>query len=194
MIFRETALRGACVIELEPHTDDRGQFVRTWCREEFASHGIDVEFAQSSVSINLEQGTVRGLHWQTAPHAEAKLVRCVRGAIYDVIVDVERGSPTFGSWIGITLTPPSQLMLYVPKGFAHGFQTLIDDTEVSYLLSSPYVAEAGRGLRYDDPALAISWPLPVSRISDRDRSWPLLDKKGPQQQSTGVASASAPAA
>jgi dTDP-4-dehydrorhamnose 3,5-epimerase len=121
-------------------------------------------------------------------------VRCVRGAIYDVIVDVERGSTTFGNWIGLTLTPQSQLMLYVPTGFAHGFQTLIDDTEVNYLLSSPYVAAAGRGLRYDDPALAISWPLPVSRISDRDRSWPLLDKKGPQQQSTDVASASAPAA
>ena len=194
MIFRETALRGARVIELEPHTDDRGQFVRTWCRDEFTSHGLDVEFAQSSVSINPKQGTVRGLHWQVAPHAEAKLVRCVRGAIYDVIVDVERGSTTFGNWIALTLTPQSQLMLYVPTGFAHGFQTLIDDTEVNYLLSSPYVAAAGRGLRYDDPALAISWPLPVSRISDRDRSWPLLDKKGPQQQSTGVASASAPAA
>jgi dTDP-4-dehydrorhamnose 3,5-epimerase len=146
------------------------------------------------VSINPKQGTVRGLHWQVAPHAEAKLVRCVRGAIYDVIVDVECGSTTFGNWIALTLTPQSQLMLYVPTGFAHGFQTLIDDTEVNYLLSSPYVAAAGRGLRYDDPALAISWPLPVSRISDRDRSWPLLDKKGPQQQSTGVASASAPAA
>ena len=194
MIFRETALGGACVIELEPHTDDRGQFVRTWCREEFASHGLDVEFAQSSVSINPERGTVRGLHWQAAPHAEAKLVRCVRGAIYDIIVDAKHGSPTFGSWFGITLTPQSQLMLYVPKDFAHGFQTLIDDTEVNYLLSSPYVTAAGRGLRYDDPALAISWPLPVGRISDKDRSWPLLDKQGLQQRPTGVTSASAPAA
>jgi dTDP-4-dehydrorhamnose 3,5-epimerase len=194
MIFRETALRGACVIELEPHTDDRGQFVRTWCREEFASHGIDVEFAQSSVSINPEQGTLRGLHWQATPHAEAKLVRCVRGAIYDVIVDIERGSPTFGKWIGLTLTPQSQLMLYVPKGFAHGFQTLVDDTEVNYLLSCAYVAAAGRGLRYDDPALAIGWPLPVSRMSDRDRSWPLLDKKDAHKTPAGATSASAPAA
>jgi dTDP-4-dehydrorhamnose 3,5-epimerase len=194
MIFRETALRGACIIELEPHTDDRGQFVRTCCREEFACHGIDVEFAQSSVSINPERGTMRGLHWQAAPHAEAKLVRCVRGAIYDVIVDIEPGSPTFGNWIAMTLTPQSQFMLYVPKGFAHGFQTLVDETEVNYLLSSPYVAAAGRGIRYDDPALAISWPLPVSRISDRDRSLPLLDKRSPPQVPAGPTPASAPTA
>lgn len=194
MIFRETALRGARVIELEPHTDDRGQFVRTWCREEFARHGLDVEFAQSSVSINPKQGTVRGLHWQAAPHAEAKLVRCVRGAIYDVIVDIEPRSATFGNWIGMTLTPQSQFMLYVPKGFAHGFQTLVDETEVNYLLSSPYVAAAGRGVRYDDPTLAISWPLPVSRISDRDRSLPLLDRRSSPQVSAGPTPASAPTA
>ena len=194
MIFRETGLKGAYVIELEPHIDDRGQFVRTWCREEFASHGLDIELVQGGVSINPEQGTVRGLHWQEAPHGEAKLVRCVRGAIYDVIVDIERSSPTFGDWTGVTLTPQSRLMLYVPKGLAHGFQTLVNDTEVSYLLSSAHVATAGRGLRYDDPALAIGWPLPVSRISDRDRSWPLLDEKGRQPTAAGIKPASAPAA
>ncbi len=194
MIFHETAFRGACVVELEPHVDDRGQFVRTWCREEFATHGLDVEFVQSGVSINPERGTIRGLHWQVAPHAEEKLVRCVRGAIYDVIVDVERSSPTFGNWIGVTLTPQSRLMLYVPKGLAHGFQTLADDTEVNYLLSSTHAAAAGRGLRYDDPALAIGWPLPVSRISDRDRSWPLLDKAGRQPTAVATNPASFPAA
>ena len=175
MIFHETALKGARVIALEPHTDDRGQFARTWCREEFARHGLDVELAQRSASVNPERGTLRGLHWQAAPHAEAKVVRCVRGAIYDVIVDIDPQSPTCGAWIGMTLTPASLRMLYVPKGFAHGFQTLIDDTEVDYLVSSPYVSGAGRGLRYDDPALAIAWPLPVTRISDQDRSWPLIE-------------------
>jgi len=175
MIFNKTALKGAYVVELEPHTDDRGQFARTWCREEFARHGLDVEVAQGNVSVNPTRGTLRGLHWQVAPHGEIKLVRCVRGAIYDVIVDVDPRSPSFGGWIGVTLTPASQRMLYVPQGFAHGFQTLADDTEVDYLLSSPYVAAAGRGLRYDDPALAIAWPLPVTRISDQDRSWPLFE-------------------
>lgn len=179
MIFRETALKGVRIIELEPHSDERGQFVRTWCREEFASHGLDVELAQGSISINPQQGTMRGLHWQAAPHGEVKVVRCARGAIYDVVVDIDDSSPTFGKWIGVTLTPQSQLMLYIPKGFAHGFQTLVDDTEVSYLLSSPYVAGAGRGLRYDDPVFGIDWPLRVTRISERDKSWPLLRESAP---------------
>ena len=157
MIFRETALRGARVIELEPHTDDRGQFVRTWCRDEFASHGLDVEFAQSSVSINPKQGTVRGLHWQVAPHAEAKLVRCVRGAIYDVIVDVERGSTTFGNWIALTLTPQSQLMLYVPKGFAHGFLVVVrNDVLDGYVrgcaAAEPGIARCGTNSTTTNPA------------------------------------------
>ena len=191
MIFHETALKGARLIELEPHTDDRGQFARTWCREEFARHGLDLELAQRSASVNPERGTLRGLHWQAAPHAEAKVVRCVRGAIYDVIVDIDPQSPTCGAWIGMTLTPASLRMLYVPKGFAHGFQTLIDDTEVDYLVSSPYVSGAGRGLRYDDPALAIAWPVPVTRISDQDRSWPLLKRR--RTRHSGRDEADAPA-
>ena len=178
MLFRETALKGAYTIELEPFSDERGQFVRTWCRDEFRRHGIDAEFTQSAVSINTQRGTMRGMHWQAAPHEEAKLVRCARGAIYDVIIDLQPGSPTFRQWAGFTLTPRSQLMLYIPKGFAHGFQTLLDDSEVTYQLSAAHAPESARGLRYDDPALGIDWPLPISRISDRDRSWPLLQSNG----------------
>jgi dTDP-4-dehydrorhamnose 3,5-epimerase len=174
MIFRKTALKGAYIIELEPHCDERGQFVRTWCRDEFRRHGIETAFVQTAVSINQLRGTLRGLHWQAAPHEEAKIVRCARGAIYDVIVDIRPDSPTFGQWLGLTLPARAQLMLFVPQGFAHGFQTLEDDTEVSYQLSAGYAPSAARGLRHNDPALAIDWPLPVSRISDRDKSWPLL--------------------
>jgi dTDP-4-dehydrorhamnose 3,5-epimerase len=177
MIFRETPLKGAFIIELEPHHAERGQFVRTWCREEFRRHGIDMAFVQAAMSINAQRGTLRGLHWQSPPHQEAKLVRCARGAIYDVIVDIQPQSPTFGQWFGIALTEGSQLMLFIPQGFAHGFQTLVDDTEVSYQLSAAHAPASARGLRYDDPALGIDWPIPVSRISERDRSWPLLHGK-----------------
>jgi dTDP-4-dehydrorhamnose 3,5-epimerase len=181
MIFRELALASAFTIELEPHGDERGQFVRTWCRDEFSRHGIDVTFVQTAASINPQRGTMRGLHWQDPPHEEAKLVRCTRGAIYDVIADIRRESPTYGQWVGVTLTPQSQLTLFVPAGFAHGFQTLVDGTEVSYQLNTAYVPSAARGVRYDDPVLAIDWPVPVSRISDKDTSWPLLQPKGRQK-------------
>jgi dTDP-4-dehydrorhamnose 3,5-epimerase len=175
MIFRETALKGAFLIELQPHVDDRGQFARAWCAEEFRRAGIDVEIAQGNVSTNPTAGTLRGMHWQDAPHGEAKLVRCVRGAIYDVIVDIDPSSPSYLRWLGVELTPANRLMLYVPVTCAHGFQTLSDDTEVDYLVSAPYAPKAARGLCYDDPAVAITWPLPVARISQQDRSWPLLD-------------------
>jgi dTDP-4-dehydrorhamnose 3,5-epimerase len=184
MIFRELPLKGAYSIELEPHGDERGQFVRTWCRDEFARHGLDVTFVQTAVSTSTQRGTLRGLHWQEAPHAEAKLIRCARGAIYDVLVDIRQESPTFGHWIGLALTPQSQIALFAPQGFAHGFQSLADDSEVSYQLSAAYAPAGARGLRYDDPVLAIDWPLPVSRISDRDRSWPLLDAKDGRQTRT----------
>ncbi len=180
MIFRETPLKDAFTVELQPHSDERGQFVRTWCQDEFRRHCIDVAFAQSAVSINTRRGTLRGLHWQAAPHQEAKLVRCARGGIYDVIVDIRPQSSTFGQWFGITLTGGSQLVLFIPQGLAHGFQTLVDDTEVSYQLSAAHAPESARGLRYDDPALGIDWPLPVSRISERDRSWPLLHGAAPK--------------
>ena len=175
MLFRETPLRGAYLIELQPHRDERGEFARAWCREEFAREGIDIAMVQGNVSINPTRGTLRGMHYQLAPHEEAKLVRCVRGAIYDVIVDIDPTSPSFRRWYGVELTPQSNTMLYVPPTCAHGFQTLHDDSEVNYLVSAPYAPAAARGLRYDDPALAIAWPLPVSRVSAADRSWPLLE-------------------
>jgi dTDP-4-dehydrorhamnose 3,5-epimerase len=193
MIFRKTALKGAYTIELEPHSDDRGQFVRTWCRDEFRRHGIDMAFVQSAVLVNDLRGTLRGLDWQAAPHEEAKLVRCARGAIYDVIVDIRPDSPTYRQWLGLTLTAGAQLMLFVPVGFAHGFQTLEDDTEVSYQLSTCHAPAAGRGLRFDDPALAIDWPLPVSRISERDRSWPLLQRWHERSVGSDMASGLSPA-
>lgn len=175
MIFHEAGLTGAYIVELQSFVDERGQFARAWCRDEFARQGIDVELVQGNVSINPAPGTLRGMHYQVEPHGEAKLVRCVRGAIYDVIVDFNPGSPTFLKWIGVGLSPTNQRMLFVPAGFAHGFQTLMEDSEVNYLVSHPYVATAARGLRFDDPALGIVWPEPVSRISRADRSWPLLD-------------------
>lgn len=179
MIFRELPLDGVYLIELEPHADERGLFARAWCREEFARMGLATEFVQANVSINPEPGTLRGLHWQRAPHGEVKLVRCVRGAIYDVIVDLRPGSPTFRQWLGIELSPKALRLLYVPQDFAHGFQTLEPDSEINYLVSAFYAPEAGDGLRYDDPALAIDWPRPVTRISEQDRKWPLLEASTP---------------
>lgn len=174
MLFRETPLKGAWLVELQPHRDERGEFARVWCRDEFARQGIDIAMVQGNVSINPARGTLRGLHYQMAPHGEAKLVRCVRGAIYDVIVDIDPASPSYRRWYGVELTPDSP-MLFVPTTCAHGFQTLLDDTEVNYLVSAAYAPGAARGLRYDDPALAIGWPLPVSCISAADRRWPSLE-------------------
>ena len=162
-------------LDVEPHGDDRGQFfARTLCRDEFAERGLVIEFVQGSVSVNPTAGTLRGMHWQAAPHGEAKLIRCVRGAIWDVIVDLRPGSSSFRRWLGVELTAENQRALYVPEEFAHGFQTLRDDFEVEYLISTPYAPSAARGLRYDDPALSIEWRLPVTRISAADRAWPLL--------------------
>lgn len=176
MIFHEVTLPGAYVVELERHADDRGFFARTWCRDTFAKHGLTTEFAQCSVSYNIAAGTVRGLHYQDSPHWEAKLVQCLRGAVYDVIVDLRENAPTFGQWFAVELTAENGRMLYIPEQFAHGFQTLLPDTEVSYMMSTPYVPEAARGIRYDDPTLAIPWPLPVQRISARDRALPSFDQ------------------
>lgn len=169
-------MAGAFLVTPEKQSDDRGFFARTWCAEEFRARGLVSQFAQSSLSINPVRGTLRGLHYQRAPHAEVKLLRCVRGAIYDVIVDLRPQSPTCRQWIGIELGAGSYQQIYVPEGFAHGFQTLMPDSEVDYLISTPYVPGAATGLRYDDPALAIDWPLAVTRISNRDCEWPLLDR------------------
>ncbi len=174
MKLNPTKLAGACIVEPEPIHDERGFFVRTFCAEQFAASGLVSEFPNCSSSFNLKAGTIRGLHYQSSPHEEAKLVRCIRGSIWDVIVDLRPGSNTFGQWIGVELTDSNRLGLYIPTGFAHGFQTLIDNCEVSYQISAAYVASASTGIRYDDPAIGITWPLPVSVVSERDLRLPLI--------------------
>jgi dTDP-4-dehydrorhamnose 3,5-epimerase len=174
MIFRETPLAGVWIVEPEPATDERGFFARTWCAREFAARGLDARLAQCSVSWNHARGIVRGLHYQVAPHAEAKLVRCTRGAIHDVALDVRRGSPTFGRWVAAELTADNRRMLYLPEGVAHGFQTLADATEVFYQISEFHHPESARGVRWDDPACAIEWPLRPVIVSPRDAALPSL--------------------
>lgn len=172
MRFVPTKLDGAYLLELERHEDERGFFARTWCRDELGAHGLATEVAQCSISRNALEGTLRGLHFQTAPHEEVKLVRCTNGAIFDVIVDLRPESPTRRGWFGVELDAERGAALYIPKGFAHGFQTLADESEVFYMMSDPYVPTASAGVRWDDPAFEIEWPLPVRTMSDRDRSWP----------------------
>ena len=174
MKFTRTSLADAMLIDLEKRADDRGWFARTFCAAEFAAAGLATGFVQANQSHNLEAGTLRGMHFQRAPHAEIKLVRCVRGAIHDVIIDLRPQSPTFRRWEGFELTAATGRMLYVPEGFAHGFQALRDDTDVAYQVSYPYTPGAEGGLRWDDPAFAIPWPLPVGVISQKDASWPWL--------------------
>jgi dTDP-4-dehydrorhamnose 3,5-epimerase len=174
MIFTETALAGAYIIEPERIADERGYFARTWCRREFEGRGLEGIWAQSSLSYNKAAGTVRGMHYQAAPYEETKLIRCTRGAVHDVIIDLRPHSPTFCLHIAVVLTVDNHRMLYVPAGFAHGFQTLEDDTEVTYLISEFHRPEFGRGVRWDDPAFNIQWPRPVSVITPRDRSYPDL--------------------
>jgi dTDP-4-dehydrorhamnose 3,5-epimerase len=174
MLLSETPLSGAFVVEIEPLRDERGLFARTFDRELFAEHGLASDVVQSSVSYNARSGTVRGLHYQADPHGEEKLVRCVRGAILDVIVDLRTDSPTYCDWFGIELDQETRRALYIPKGMAHGFQTLTADAEILYQMSTPYVPGAGRGVRWDDPAFGVRWPEPESErtISDRDRDYP----------------------
>jgi dTDP-4-dehydrorhamnose 3,5-epimerase len=172
MQFQPTALTNVWLVELEPICDQRGSFSRTFCVHEFSAHGLETNFPQHSVSMSARRGTLRGLHYQREPYGEAKVVRCLRGTIWDVIVDIRPGSPTFRRWQGIELSGDNGRQLYVPKGVAHGYQTLTDDVEVNYMISNFYVAEAAAGLRYDDPAFRIEWPLPISVISDKDRRWP----------------------
>jgi dTDP-4-dehydrorhamnose 3,5-epimerase len=171
MIFTETPLAGAFLIALDPHEDERGSFARSFCRREFESHGLSPAVAQCNISRNRKKGTLRGLHFQAAPHEEAKLVRCGKGALWDVIVDMRPGSATRGRWFGVELTDANGLQLYIPEGFAHGFQTLRDNTEIFYMISNFYAPDAAGGLRYNDPALKIDWPLPVSSISAKDQNW-----------------------
>lgn len=172
MRFEETPLAGAFVIEVEPFTDERGLFARTFCREEVAAHGLDPAVAQCSVSWNASAGTLRGLHWQAAPHEEAKLVRCTRGSLWDVIVDLRPGSPTRRRWVAATLSADNRRALYVPRGFAHAFLTLEDATEVFYQMSTPWAPGSARGARWDDPAFDIRWPAEPLVISPKDLTWP----------------------
>ena len=168
------SLSGAYLIQLEPRSDARGTFARAYCANEFAAQGLMDSFVQGNISTNLKSGTVRGLHFQYAPHAEAKLVQCVKGSVYDVIVDIREESATYLRWAGVELSDSNDVMIYVPAGFAHGYQTLIDGANVLYLVSEFYTPEAEGGLRYSDPKLGIRWPLAVSEISEKDGRWPLL--------------------
>lgn len=175
MRFLETKLDGAWLIEPEPIRDSRGYFARTFCVRDFDERELESRFVQHSRSFSATKGTLRGLHFQTPPHEEVKLVSCVSGAVYDVIVDMRPNSPTYRKWQGFELSAHNKRQLYVPAGFAHGFQTLTDDAELNYLISAFYEPAASTGISYDDPALGVTWPLPVSVISDRDKSWgPLL--------------------
>lgn len=185
MLFKETKLKGAYIIELEPFLDERGFFARSFCQKEFKLHEINLDIVQCNISYNKKNGTLRGMHYQAAPSAEAKLVSCIRGTIYDVIIDLRPDSPTYCKWTGIRLTAHcSQLtayslpltapyrMLYIPKGFAHGFLTLEDDTDIFYQMSAFYAPGYGRGIRWNDPAFGITWPGEISVISDQDKSYP----------------------
>lgn len=171
MIFDETKLKGAFVIEPERVEDERGFFARTWCREEFRAHGLNSQLVQCNVSFNKKKGTLRGMHYQAAPHQEAKLVRCTMGAIYDVIVDLRPASATFREWVAVELTASNRRMLYIPEEFAHGFQTLEDGTEVFYQMSEVYAPECAGGVRWNDPAFHIEWPDDARVISARDQGY-----------------------
>jgi dTDP-4-dehydrorhamnose 3,5-epimerase len=172
MYFTETKLKGAFVVQLKKIEDDRGFFARAWCHEEFAQNGLNPKMVQLNVGFSGRQGTLRGMHYQESPHQEAKFVRCTRGAIYDVIIDLRADSPTRGQWHGAELTENNCAMLYAPEGFAHGYQTLTDVAEMYYMTTAAYAPSAARGLRYDDPAFQIKWPLPITMISQQDKSWP----------------------
>jgi len=176
MIFTPTKIAGVWIVEPERREDERGWFTRTWCAEEFRRHGLNVQLSQCSASFNRRRGTLRGMHWQAAPHGETKLVRCVRGAMFDVALDVRPDSATFKQWVSVELTPENGRALYIPECCAHGFQTLADDTEVFYQIAGAYHPASGRGARWDDPAFGIAWPLTaIASLSVRDQNharWP----------------------
>ena len=173
MTFEESSLPGAYVIGLERREDDRGFFARTFCANEFADRGLETGLVQANMSWNPKQGTLRGMHFQRPPHAEVKVIRATRGAIYDVIIDLREDSPTYKRWFGVELTEGNRTALYVPKGFAHGCQTLVPDTEVHYLVTEFYTPDAEGGVRWDDPAFGVEWPDPVNALlSPKDAAWP----------------------
>jgi dTDP-4-dehydrorhamnose 3,5-epimerase len=174
MRFEQTPLAGSYLIHLDPRVDARGTFARAYCAQEFSAHGLETSFVQANISTNARAGTVRGMHFQRVPHAEVKLVRCTGGAIYDVIVDIREESATYLGWFGAELSEENGLMMYVPKGFAHGYQALSDSATAFYMVSSFYAPDSEGGLRFDDPRLAIKWPRAISEFSDKDAKWPLL--------------------
>ena len=174
MIFNPLNLNGAFTIEVQPFLDSRGFFTRTFCEKEFAQHNLVQHFVQANHSGTHGKGVIRGMHFQHAPFCEVKLVKCVQGGIFDVIVDVRKGSPTFLQWYGAELTAENKKMMYVPAGFAHGFQSLTEYSEITYMVSSFYNKESEGGVKYDDPRVKIEWPLPVSLVSDKDMSIPMI--------------------
>lgn len=178
MIFTKTALSGATIVDMERREDARGYFGRTYCEREFEANGLPTGMVQTNMSLTRRAGTLRGMHYQMAPNAEDKLVRCVQGAIWDAIVDIRPESPTYCQWIGVELSEANGRMLLVPKGFAHGFVTLTDDAAVTYQVSAFYSPQSERGARHDDPAFGIAWPVPVIDMSDKDRSWPAFVAEG----------------
>ena len=173
MRYTETTLPGVFLVDLERHEDERGFFARLWCSQELTQRGLNAHLAQCSISNNRKKGTLRGMHYQAEPHPEAKLVQCIRGTIYDVALDLRPDSPTIGKWFAAELSADNRRMLFLPEGCAHGFQTLTDDCDVLYFISTPFHADLSRGVRWDDPAYGIRWPLPVSAISERDQSYRL---------------------
>lgn len=175
MIFTETALGGSFVIDLQPYSDERGWFARTFCKKEFEQIGHTKEWVQLNHSVTYKKGSIRGMHFQYPPHSEIKMVRCITGAIFDVIIDLRNGSPSFLQWFGQELTAANKKMLYIPEGFAHGFQTLAVDCELIYHHTSFYTSGAEGGIRYDDTKIGINWKLPVTEISERDKTHPYLD-------------------
>jgi dTDP-4-dehydrorhamnose 3,5-epimerase len=172
MIFSEIELPGAYVIDLEKIEDERGFFARAWCEKELSEHGLEARIAQCNMSFFRHRGTLRGMHFQRPPHQEVKLIRCIRGSLLDVIVDLRPDSVTYKRWAAVELTADNRRMLYVPRGFAHGFQALEDDTETFYMVSDPYTSGAEGGVRWNDPAFDIEWPLVPTEMSEKDRRWP----------------------
>lgn len=177
MRFTETALRGAWVIEPTPHEDDRGRFMRAWCAREFAEHGLNFLPVQANMGYSPRKGTVRGMHFQEAPALEAKLIRCTRGAIFDAVIDLGPESSSYGQWCGAELSAENGRMLYVPEHCAHGYQTLEECTEIYYMTSGFYTPRSVRGVRFDDPAFSIQWPLVATVVSEQDRNWPLVERR-----------------
>lgn len=172
MTFEPTEIDGAFLVSMEAYEDERGWFARAWCENEFVAHGLDIRAVQTNVSFNHTRGTIRGLHWQVRPYEESKLLRCTRGEVFDVMVDVRKGSPTYGRWQGFRLAQGDRKLVYVPEGCAHGYQALTDGAEVTYNASHEYVPNAERGIRWNDPTLQIDWPVTPPIVSEKDASWP----------------------